>query len=274
LVSSNDSVTSKHVSYDPELYNSLARAEDDHFWFRARNTMIKTLILDLVSKLPAGYAVLEVGCGTGNVLRMLEEVCDDGTVIGIDLFGEGFAVARQRTSCALIQADMTRPPFSVMFDVIGLFDVLEHLADDRNALGAIHDMLKESGVLLITVPAHPSLWSYFDELGHHCRRYTEKELANKLTGAGFTVEYMTQFMVSIFPIVWLARRLTARKSAPEKTEKKDEMRLFINELRIRPGLNGLLRFLLEQEAHFISRHKRLPIGTSLIALAKKKVHSA
>src|SRR5690349_11902313 len=73
-------------SYDPDLFRTLFTVEDRHFWFRARNRLIRTLTRQVTARLPAGYRVLEVGCGTGNVLRYLEQASPRGTVIGMDLF--------------------------------------------------------------------------------------------------------------------------------------------------------------------------------------------
>src|SRR5262245_7133302 len=189
-----------HQSYDPSFFARLFAIEDRHFWFCARNHVISTIVSQLTTDLTAGYRVLEVGCGTGNVLRFLERACPRGTVIGMDLFGEGLRYASHRTSCALVQGDMHAAPFAAQFELIGLFDVLEHLQDDRRVLNDLTGMLAPGGALLLTVPAHRSLWSYFDEASCHCRRYEPEELESKLRDAGYQVEYLTQYMASVFPL--------------------------------------------------------------------------
>src|SRR4030095_3337719 len=95
----------EHESYDPAYFARLFSIEDRHFWFRARNRVIATVVAQLRTPLAPGYRVLEVGCGTGKVLKMLDGVCSDGIVTGMDLFGEGLHFARTRTSCALVQGD-------------------------------------------------------------------------------------------------------------------------------------------------------------------------
>ena len=149
--------------YDPYYFAPLAAIEDRHFWFRARNRTLAALLARLTAPLADGYRVLEVGCGTGNVLRVLEQTCRRGLVVGMDLYGEGLTFARGRTHCPLVRGDMSHPPFEARFDLIGLFDVLEHLADDRRVLRDVRAMLAPGGRLVLTVPAHPELWSYFDE---------------------------------------------------------------------------------------------------------------
>jgi SAM-dependent methyltransferase len=121
-------------SYDPAYFAPLFAIEDRHFWFRARNQVIATLVRQLTVGLAPGYRVLEVGCGTGNVLRVLEQVCPAGTVIGMDLFAEGLRYARRRTNCPLVQGDVQAAPYATSFALIGLFDVLKHLPDDRQIL--------------------------------------------------------------------------------------------------------------------------------------------
>lgn len=259
------------TSYDAQFFPLLFEVEDRHFWFRVRNQVIRTLVQQMVTPLPKGYRVLEVGCGTGNVLRHLEQVCTDGLVIGMDLFSEGLSFARQRVTCPLIQGDMHQPPFSARFDLIGLFDVLEHLPNDSQVLTDLYAMLTSGGRLLLTVPAHQSLWSYFDEAAHHCRRYQKSDLSEKLVKTGFQIEYITYYMASIFPLVWAGRKITAltnQDSTPE-TPSMTADELATRELKITPGINGILRTILMQETRLIARRKTLPVGTSLLAIATK-----
>lgn len=257
-------------TYDPHYFAPLFAVEDRHFWFRARNRLIVTLVRQMTASLPAGYRVLEVGCGTGNVLHALEDVCARGTLAGMDLFIEGLRFARRRVQCALVQGDMHHPPFDATFDLIGLFDVLEHLPDDRQVLRDLHTMLAPGGVLLLTVPARQALWSYFDEASHHCRRYETDDLAAKLRETGYTVEYLTPFMAPLFPLIWLGRRaarLLNRRKGNDAPKAADAMAL--GELRIVPVVNDALYGLLSQESRIVARRKRLPLGTSLLAVARK-----
>jgi len=122
----------------------------------------------------------------------------------MDLFGEGLAFARTRTSCALVRGNLKQSGFGVPFDVIGAFDVVEHLSNDLQVFRSLRSMLRPAGVLLLTVPAHQSLWSYFDEASHHCPRYEPAELRRKLNQCGYEIEFLSQFMASIYPLLWLA----------------------------------------------------------------------
>jgi len=257
-----------HESFAPELFEVLARAEDKHFWFRARNRVIGATVQRVVASLPEGYRILEVGCGTGNVLRVLEEVCARGTVTGMDLFAEGLEFARQRTRCALVVGDIHHPPFDTPFDLVGMFDVLEHLPDDVEVLRAVRRLVAPGRVLLLTVPAHPELWSYFDEASCHCRRYRINELRTKLTSAGFEIEFMTEFMAGLYPLVWAGRRVAGLKKRRNSDTAASNLELTARELRIVPGFNGLMLWLLSKEAGWIAARRRLPLGTSIMAVAR------
>jgi len=257
------------ASYDQSHYPSLFAAEDRHFWFRVRKRVIGALTQQLVAEFPPGYRFLEIGCGNGNVLQALEQVCAGGSVIGIDLFSEGLRFARSRVTSPLVQADIYAPPFKTAFEMIGLFDVLEHLPDDTDILAHVWTMLPPGGALMITVPAYKSLWSYADRHANHKRRYSRQELEQKLLDAGFKVEYITYYMMSIVPLVWLGRIL-ANRALKRSTHPADlERRMFHNELKIRLGMNQFFYQTIAQEIPFIERRRQLPFGTSLIALARR-----
>jgi SAM-dependent methyltransferase len=257
------------TTYDPDFFVRLAEIEDRHFWFGSRSRVIASMMTQMTTGLPPGYHVLEVGCGTGSVLRVLERVCRGGVVIGMDLFAEGLAHARRRSSCLVVQGNVHALPFRSAFHVIGLFDVLEHLPDDDAALRGLRDLLVPGGALLLSVPAHRCLWSYFDEASRHCRRYESAELHRKLDRAGYHVEYLTHYLATLFPIVWGWRRL-ASLIGWRPGDDGSARDLALRELQVVPILNGFLRFLLDQELRLIAGRKTLAIGTSLIAVCRKR----
>jgi SAM-dependent methyltransferase len=256
------------TSYDPSLYESLVAVEDRHFWFRARNRAITAVFESVRVGLKPGYRVLEVGCGTGNVLRALQKSAVGGTVIGMDLHLEGLRYAQRRVNPALlVSADAGRPPFSVQFDVVGLFDVLEHLDDDVAVLRQVRELLSANGALLLTVPAYRNLWSYFDVGSHHRRRYESAELNDKLVAAGFSVEYLTPYMSVLHPVLWAGRRLAATRR-PRPADAASAWSLAKADLRVRPITGTFLGFLLGQELAWLRRRRRLPFGASLLAVAR------
>jgi SAM-dependent methyltransferase len=255
--------------YDPVYFSPLFEIEDRHFWFRARNTMIGSLVEAETRQYPEGYRVLEIGCGTGNVLQILEKVCRNGRVVGMDLFNEGLNFARQRVSCSLVQGDMHASPFVGQFQLIGMFDVLEHLPDDYSVLQEIYAMMAPGGLLFLTVPAYPSLWSYFDEASHHARRYLLVDLKNKLLKTGFQLEQISYYMMSILPLVWAERKIRGKNSSESVDSEQSAQDLTINELKIIPGINAILAWILERETWWLKKKNNIPAGTSLMALARK-----
>jgi SAM-dependent methyltransferase len=250
--------------YDPAFYETLYAAEDRHFWFRSRNRVIAALAAQAVAGLRPGYRVLELGCGDGNVIRFLQEACPDGLVVGMDIFGEGLQYARRRGARLLVQADVAMAPFAEGFNVIGMFDVLEHIADDHAVLRQVFDLLSDRGTLLLTVPANQELWSYFDEASHHCRRYELEELRAKLREAGFTIDYLTPYMMPLYPLMWIGRR------AARFRRRQSPMDLARKEFEVNPFLNMMLNVALSAEPRWLTNRVRLPIGTSLIAVARKE----
>jgi SAM-dependent methyltransferase len=251
--------------YDPSFFEQLAKVEDRHFWFQARNRLIFGITRKLTPGLNPGYRVLEVGCGTGNILRALRQACPDGNVVGLELWLEGLRFAQQRSTALLVQGDVRHSPFGRPFELIGMFDVLEHIPEEVETLVALREALAPGGRLMLTVPAHQYLWSYFDQAAQHCRRYSPRQIRDRLTEAGFQVEFLSEFMTCIFPIVWLFRKIGNRRRGSG-----DARTLALKEFRVLPVINGLLTAILKLETLWLSRGYRLPIGTSLIVVARKQ----
>ena len=252
--------------YDPYFFDRLAQVEDRHFWFRARNQLVLGLARRISSSSNPCDLVLEIGCGTGNVLRVLERAFPNSKLVGLELWRDGLRHARTRSGALLVEADIRHSPFGKQFDLVGMFDVLEHIAENKETLRLVHSTLRPRGKLLLTVPAHQSLWSYFDEAAFHCRRYSADGLRRKLEGAGFEVEFLTQFMACLFPIVWSYRKLNGLRGNTRSAQKRSS-----EEFRIVPGVNRVLGGLLNLEAKWVCGGHSLPIGTSLVAIARKAV---
>jgi len=129
--------------FDPDKFKELAALEDANFWFQARNELLLWAIKHYFGK-PLHYA--EVGCGTGYVLRAVEQAYPESEIVGTELFVEGLKYASQRCKRAkLVQLDARNIPWRNQFDVVGIFDVLEHIEDDEGVLGQIFDSLVYGG---------------------------------------------------------------------------------------------------------------------------------
>jgi len=254
-------------NYDPQFFAKIVKVEDRHFWYQARNAVITTIVKGVVRDLSSQFRVMEVGCGTGVVLRELARMCGREHVIGLELFPEAVAFARARTGCHVFVADILSPPSELgQFDVVCIFDVLEHLPDQQRTMRALAKVLKPNGMVIVTVPAHASLWSYFDVAGRHCRRYEGASLSGVLEDAGFTVRYMSEFMMALYPLMWLLRRINGRKAlTPEQAAAKAS-----SELKVVPIVNSVLKLLLAWEPLALKLGMTIPIGTSLLAVAEKR----
>jgi SAM-dependent methyltransferase len=260
--------TSKRPAYSAEQFAPLFAAEDRHFWFRSRNRCIANALRSLPD-FAAIRDVLEVGCGTGVVLAHLQRLFPAGRVVGMDLFEEGLNFARRRFQGTLIRGDIFETSFAQPFDLIGAFDVIEHLDEDENLLNRFWQLLRPGGHLILTVPAHLSLWSYFDEVAGHRRRYSPLELKRKLARAGFTGLFVTQFMGALFPAMWLKRRCLGDRTKLSRANAEQRQAAVESDLRVNPILNRFFELLLSPEPFLISRHIRLPVGTSLLTLAER-----
>jgi SAM-dependent methyltransferase len=178
-----------------------------------------------------------------------------------DIFLEGLIFARKRLSrTTLIQMDIRSIPFEDEFNVVGMFDVLEHVTEDEAALKEVYNALKSSGGLIITVPQHPAMWSAIDEVSFHKRRYTRSELRNKLIRAGFEIIRITSFVTLLLPLMIVSRYL--KKSSIHDAGS-------IDEATISSSLNYLLGKICAIELPIIKAGVSLPVGGSLLAVAKK-----
>ncbi|HEX7557335.1 MAG TPA: class I SAM-dependent methyltransferase [Leptolinea sp.] len=260
-----DRMSPSQESYDPHYFEPLFAAEERHFWFTARNKVISSLVRKSLTDRTEVH-LLEVGCGTGNVLRALEKEFPDFHLVGMDLFQEGLKFARRRVNCALVQADLAYPPFGRLFDLIGLFDVLEHIKEDNLVLKHIFEMVRPDGWMLLTVPANPSLWSYFDVASHHVRRYTVEDLREKVQSAGFEVQFASPYMSATYPLVWFNRHSKNKAAINDESKVQSQAE---DELKNIPVVNDILRGILSLEAGWLSRGNLLPFGSSLVLLAHK-----
>jgi SAM-dependent methyltransferase len=248
-------------SFDVEAFDFLYKMEQKHFWHLARREILLHFIKKL--ELSPDSKLLEIGCGNGSVLAFLKQ--HGLNVEGGDIFLEGLQYCRHRAGeVPLYQIDITALPFQDEYEVIGLFDVLEHIKDDEKALQETAGALKTGGKLIITVPAHRYLWRRSDEIAGHQRRYSRKELVKKLEQNGFEVKKVSFFICSLFPM-YLVMKLFSRFTGQKRSNKIDSL----VEMKTYPVLNTVFLWLLRLE-NILIRHIDLPWGASLLAVAEKQ----
>src|SRR6516165_1249836 len=194
---------SAQAGFKPEYFARLAAIEPGHFWFRGRNALIQWA---LGHYFPDAKSFFEVGCGTGFVLEGIREKFPGTRLAGSDIFVDGLVFAKARLpGVEFYQMDARSIPFEGEFDVVGAFDVLEHLVEDNRALAQMFNAARPGGGLLVTVPQQRYLWSASDEHAMHQRRYSCTELRKKVETAGFQIERITSFNSLLFPLMFWSR---------------------------------------------------------------------
>ena len=243
--------------FPPEAFYKLAKAEAGHWWFRSRNR----ILLWVLKKHVGGFEnFLEVGCGTGFVLEAINDAFPNAKLEGSEYFTEGLIHARKRVPLANFSKLDARTMNDVeRFDCIGVFDVIEHINEDKLVLSKLSHALKRGGALLITVPQHRWLWSAVDEHACHVRRYNRSEMVGKVKQSGLMVGYVTSFVSLLLPVMWFSR-LRAN------SENYDPM----DEFHIPDWLNRVLEMIMSVEFWLLKIGVRLPVGGSLLLLARKR----
>jgi SAM-dependent methyltransferase len=240
------------ITYDIE-----AQVGEAHWWFQARRRILQDVLTRL--ELRPGAKLYDLGCGTGHNLIMLQDLAD---ATGIDMSASALAHARALGCRSTLQGDLYDLPVSDgAADVVVASDILEHLDDDHRGAAEIARVLKGdgAGVAVVTVPAFQWLWGTQDDVSHHKRRYTKRELKAVLEGAGLTVETLTYFNFFLFPPIWLGR--LAIKFSGKKIESENTL--------TSPKLDGLLGGIFASERFWL-RVGGFPIGVSVLAIARKR----
>ena len=231
------------------------QAEDRHWWYRGRRTVLERVLMGL--RLPARARILDAGCGSG---RNMVELARHGTVTGVELSSVSVERARERGVGEVISGSVLDMPFAAeSFDLAVSLDVIEHLEDDLAALRELRRTVTAGGALMVTVPAYPWLWSGHDVINHHHRRYTRRSLQSVAERAGWEQVRTTYFNSLLLPVA-IVLRVLDRLTPSKPTESSLD-------LWVPPEpLNWLLERPLGAEAGLIGRGGRIPAGLSLLAV--------
>jgi SAM-dependent methyltransferase len=248
------------AGFKPEYFARLAEIEESNFWFCARNELIQWA---LRKYFPDAESFFEVGCGTGFVLKGIRERFPRVRLAGSEIFVDGLAIAKARLpNVELFQMDARRIPFEREFNVVGAFDVLEHIIEDENVLVQMFNAAQPGGGLLVTVPQHRFLWSTSDQYARHQRRYSGTDLSTKVERAGFEIQRMTSFNSLLLPLMIWSRR----------QQKHDHDFQLWREFEIGPALNRTLEGILKFERMIIRAGASFPAGGSLLLVGRKPLN--
>ena len=256
-------IASAHDSYPSEGFDVTVEVEETSFWCRSRNRLVVSLMERYAPRHPSPR-VLELGCGTGTVLNALRRL-PGVDLTGSEIYLSGLRHAQRRLpEVKFIQLDATVMPFVDEFDVVGAFDVLEHIPDDERVMRNVYAALRCGGVFLVTVPQYQWMWSELDELVKHQRRYGRAELVARLERAGFEVEYSGSFVSALFPLM-AAKRLLSKRSARENTREA-----FAEHVQLPPTLNRIFDRVMRVDEALVRGGVSLPFGGSVVAVARKR----
>lgn len=244
-----------------EYADDYERFEQEHWWFRARRIILRSLLNRL--SWPPGPAMLEIGTGSGENLRNIYPA--DAQLAGVEPDAATAAQARGKGTAPIYVATVEDLPPEIpdgSMDAITMFDVLEHTKDDRKSLACVARKLKPGARLVLTVPAYMFLWGQQDIVNLHYRRYTRPMLKAALVESGFEVERCCYFNTLLFPVIALVRFMAKIKPPAQRGSGSD--------FEYSAGfLNEVMFHFFAFERHLL-RFCNLPFGVSVYAVARWK----
>jgi SAM-dependent methyltransferase len=239
-------------------YARMAEYEKTYWWHLGRLDIIRTYIGKALGSRAPKASILNVGCGTGGTIDMLEHF---GTVKNVDISDEAIKFMNNLGYKDIVKVDDIVLPFKDRtFDMVGAFDVLEHIEDHLGALKEWKRVIKDDGAIVVTVPAYKWLWSAHDVSLYHKRRYTVRSLTKVAKEAGLRPQKKSYAIVFSLPLVAGFRMLN--KVLGRKTDSETSY------VKLSPAVNKLFTRLLQIEAR-MHRSVSFPAGTSVVAIFKK-----
>lgn len=258
-------------------YQIMYEVEESHWWFVGRRRIIETFVEEIVEDLAARHApsgpsssgasssplpspsllrILDVGCGTGANLELLDRF---GQAEGVDVSEEALSFCRARGLKRVQRGRAEQLPYEdESFDLVTALDVVEHLDDDLAALREMRRVLRPGGRVLLFVPAFMFLWSVQDEVSNHRRRYRLPQLAGVVRAAGFSVDRATYANLTFFAPILFGRWLMRAGGVRPASE---------NNINVR-ALNPVLGRVLGAE-RFGLRRVNFPFGVSAVCVGRR-----
>jgi len=239
-----------------EAYLSIYEKEEGHWWFRGRRAVLREMLRRV--PLPPSPRILDVGCGTGGNLAFLSLY---GEAEGCDCAEEALEYCSKRGFNRTKLADACDLPYEDgAFDLVTCLDVLEHVRLDALAFSELARVTRPGGHVLVTLPAGPRLYSSFDCLCGHLRRYTAGDLRAMAAAAGVEVVRVSRYAALAHPVIlYYMRRGDFIRG---KGRFRQQMETIL------PGANAVLSSLGLLEAVLL-RLFDFPWGSSVVALFRR-----
>lgn len=232
-----------------ELYEFHKLEQEKNWWFKARkNIVTRTLNKHLSKNI---NKILEIGCGYGIMTNMLNNY---GMVDGIEPYADCYNYLKENVKGNFIKKNISDYNTRKKYDVVALFDVLEHIKEESKTVSKINSLLKPKGKVILTVPAYMFLWSHHDDTNKHYRRYTKTSLKKLFEKNGFKIKKISYFNTILFPLAFVQKITQNKKS---KTYNPNKI------------LNSIFYTFFNIESSIIP-NINLPFGVSLLLIAEKK----
>lgn len=243
---------------EKHLYAEHFELESKHWWCVSKKKIILSFIHKYLLK-KQNPQILDAGCGAGLMLPSLQNI---GSTFAMDYSEDAVEFSKK-----LFNGEVRRgwlpdnvPYKDKTFDAIICLDVIEHIDDDLKSLQTLNHILSDQGVLILTVPAMQFLWSKWDDLNHHKRRYHKAQLKAVIEKAGFEIQKISYYNSLLFIPIACVRLL---KNALNNDSDKSDTEL--------PGplMNAILKGIFSAE-EWLLKFISFPVGVSLIVVANKK----
>lgn len=245
-------------------YQRMYELEDHHWWFQGRLNLVSRLLdLHRPTNTQGKPRLLDIGCGTG---LFLSKVSSQYQIFGLDFSREALSFSRNRGIPRLVCADSQRIPYAAnSFDIVTAFDLIEHVTGDDQLVAEAWRVLRPGGIMIATVPAHPSIWSAHDVALHHKRRYVMDQFDGLFVQDHWNRVRLTWAFCTIYPVAALVRSI--QKMIPKEGEPKADTGYTPN------WLNSILKTWHNLEGAWALKHN-LPWGLTILTVREKRASTA
>jgi SAM-dependent methyltransferase len=230
------------------------KGQDENWWWeKARREIVQQCMKKVITR---DVNILEIGAGYGSMTGMLSNF---GTVNAIEPYADAVSYLQAKLKVKTYLGTFESFNETQRYDLITCFDVLEHIEDDKKALSKMAALVNDKGFLVLTVPAYKFLWNRHDEINHHYRRYSKKELLKKIP-RDLSIKKNSYFNTLLFPMAILDKLVLSKNKRSYSFNPNSVVNRIL--YRIFSAEKTILRFL------------NLPFGVSILLIAEKRNSSS